>query len=281
MGGSLMRHIAVAVVLVASVFGVLAGTASAKTKSDPAKEACLQLGIVYSGTNRGNVSRDAASTLSFGALSVSFKIGRYKKLSLLVRAFLADDTNQQALDRLQLWCLSHYPKVHKIVSADLIARTTTTTTTTLPLGATIDKPLPKGIDIPAGDWKLTFLDFNPNASAQVASYNRFNDTPPPGQHYVALHIRATWNGAGTGNPFAVPRINLIGTAKTSYQNTVVSSGSGGDARNFVEQGEAPPGGAIDGWLYYLVNDNDVGLVAWLPNVTYTDIPGGIAYFALQ
>jgi hypothetical protein len=139
MGGLLMRRTAVVVVLALLVTGASARIATAKTKSDPAKEACLQLGIVYNGTNRGNVSRVAASTLSSGALSIFFKIGRYKKLSLLVRVFLADDTNQQALDRLQNWCTSHYPKVHKIVSAALIARTTTTTmpppTTTLAVGS--------------------------------------------------------------------------------------------------------------------------------------------------
>ena len=158
----------------------------------------------------------------------------------------------------------------------------TTPTTTSLAGGSITQPLPVGSPTTTTNgWKMTLGGFNANATGAVVSFNQFNDQPPPGMHYASLNVHAEWTGVGTGNPFSAPSVNLIGALKTSYQPKSVAGGSGGDPHAFSDQAAAPPGGAIDGTLYYLVADNDSGLVAWFPTVSFNSIPGGVGYVAIQ
>jgi hypothetical protein len=154
--------------------------------------------------------------------------------------------------------------------------------TTVPVvGTHVELPIPKGAAIPASPWKFTIVDFRPDATADVLRLSPANRTPPLGEHYAALRVHADYLGAGMGNPRLAPSIDLIGLLHVSYRPASVASGAGGDAGQLRDSASVPSGGSTDGWVYYLVSDEDGGLVCWVPNDAHTIVPGAVAFFAIQ
>jgi hypothetical protein len=154
-------------------------------------------------------------------------------------------------------------------------------TTAPAVGTHVEHPLPKGVAIPASPWRFTIVDFDADATPEVLSFSPSNRTPPSGEHYVALRVRADYVGAGMGSPHLAPSIDLIGLLHVSYRPASVASGAGGDAGELQDSASVPSGGSTEGWIYYLVSDEDGGLVCWVPNDTHTVVPGELAFFAIQ
>jgi hypothetical protein len=154
-------------------------------------------------------------------------------------------------------------------------------TTTPPAGTHVERPVPKGAAIPASSWKFTIVDFNADATAAVLRFSQSNRTPLPGEHYAALRVRADYVGSGVGNPLLAPSIDLIGLLHVSYRPASVTSGAGGDAGELQDSPPVPSGGSAEGWIYYLVSNEDGGLVCWVPNAAHSLVPGEIAFFAIQ
>jgi hypothetical protein len=154
-------------------------------------------------------------------------------------------------------------------------------TTTPPLGTHVEQPIPKGVAIPASPWKFTIVDFKPDATAAVLGFSQSNQRPPPGEHYVALRVHADYVGSGMGNPLLAPSIDLIGLLHFSYRPASVTSAAGGDAGELQDAASVPSGGAAEGWIYYVVSDEDGGLVCWVPNDAHSTVPGEVAFYAIQ
>lgn len=171
------------------------------------------------------------------------------------------------------------------VSTTTTASTTTTsrpTTTTAPPVGTQANPVPAGLPIPAGDWEIAVTGFEPDVSAMVTSFNQFNQPPKPGMVHARLAVDATYTGVGLGNPYELA-MNLIGASKQTYQPISVAGGSGGDPSSVDDQAQTPTGGKVVGYIYFEVTAADaVGpLLAFPPNVKYSDVPGGVGFFRVQ
>jgi hypothetical protein len=165
-------------------------------------------------------------------------------------------------------------------------RTTTTTvpvttTTAAPTTGTRENPLPLGMPVPAGDWALTVISFEPDVTAAVAAFNQFNDAPVAGTQWSRMRLRAAWSGTGTGDPSSV-QVNLVGATATTYGQDSVAGGSG-DPQNLRDQPATFAGGTVEGYLYYQVTPADAAgkMLAFAPNVNYTDVPGGVGFFAVN
>jgi hypothetical protein len=154
-------------------------------------------------------------------------------------------------------------------------------TTAPPMGTHVEQPIPKGAVIPALPWKFTVVDFRPDATSDVLRFSSSNRKPQPGEHYAALRVHADYVGSGMGDPLLAPSIDLIGLLHFSYRPVSVTSGAGGDAGQLQDAASVPSGGSAEGWIYYVVSDEDGGLVCWVPNDAHTLTPGEVAFFAIQ
>lgn len=54
------------------------------------------------------------------------------------------------------------------------------------------------------DWEVTVNSFNPNASAEIASENPFNEPPEPGFQYALANITFTYKGEGSEHVSSYP-----------------------------------------------------------------------------
>ena len=142
-------------------------------------------------------------------------------------------------------------------------------------------PIPLGTAVPAGDWTITFTGYNSDATAKVLALNPFNRLPPDGSTYVEVALSATYGGEGSGRPRTI-RANVVGLSGVTYQSASVSGGSGGQSDDIAQAAETFKGGTVQGSIYYIVKTEDTAtLVAFFPNVRYTDVSGGTAFFSLH
>lgn len=118
----------------------------------------------------------------------------------------------------------------------------TTTTTIVPVGSQ-GNPLPAGTMWRAGDWEVTLVSFTPDANAQIAAANQFNDPPAAGSVYSMVRIRATYRGDGEGHPVFGIDLGYVGSDRRVYSDNscqaVVPDG-------LSDQPEVQNGGTVEG-----------------------------------
>ncbi|MEA3216035.1 MAG: hypothetical protein QOJ19_2191 [Acidimicrobiia bacterium] len=135
-------------------------------------------------------------------------------------------------------------------------------------------PVPKGWLVPFGDWLIQVQSWEPNVSAQVAAYNRFNEAPPPGYVYARMTVSTTYTkGTGTGSPAGI-NVNLIDQWSNAYDDTFVSGGSGGDENSLWLKAATVPGGTVSGAIYYKMPVGSAAgpVLGYHPYITYSDVP---------
>jgi outer membrane murein-binding lipoprotein Lpp len=158
--------------------------------------------------------------------------------------------------------------------------TTTTTTIPVPVVGSRESPVPLGSPIPAGDWTYLVIGFEIEGVWNVVEEaNQFNEPAPPGSQYVRLAVQATFTGDGA-ETWAGRRINLVGTSGRTYSPAdACCEGPPLDALR--HQAETFNGGVSQGWVYFIVDEADVPgpWLAFDPDVDYTDVPGGVGFFA--
>lgn len=183
--------------------------------------------------------------------------------------------------RMPAWTFANY------VSARATLPTTTTaapaaTTTAAPAAAvgTRENPIPLGLPIPANPWTYTVTGFETSVDGLIMNINEFNEPAPPDHQYVRVRIRASYDGSGVGNPLFVT-INLVDGSGTTY--APVSPCCPPEIGQLTDQPETFAGGSIEGWLYYVVPNLAVlgKFQAFDPSVNYTDVPGGVGFFAVN
>ncbi len=157
--------------------------------------------------------------------------------------------------------------------------TTEPPSTTPPIG-TRENPVPAGTTAPAGDWDITITGYEPGIDAQA--FNQFNDAAPAGSEYVRVMVKATYTGEGTGGGFDLS-LNLVDSTATTYDPASVADGSGGDPQDFRDQPETFKGGTIEGYFYYVVPSAQANakLLVFPPRTRYSDVPGGVGFFAVN
>lgn len=157
-----------------------------------------------------------------------------------------------------------------------------TTTTTAPAFGTRANPLPVGLTMPGGNFDYQIVAYeNTGVDALIHGFNQFNDPPAAGKITVRVRVKATYAGEGAGSAYSI-QINLVGESGTTYgANNYVCCSDSADLLN--DQPETFSGGAVEGWIYYQVSIEDAAgkFLAFDPNVNYTDVPGGVGFFAVN
>ena len=70
--------------------------------------------------------------------------------------------------------------------------------------ATRTHPVAIGETVGNHDWDVTVNSFNPNASADVAAENMFNDPPEPGHQYAVANLTFTYKGEDSRTVDIIP-----------------------------------------------------------------------------
>lgn len=165
--------------------------------------------------------------------------------------------------------------------------TTSTTspapTTTAPRSSAVgtrDNPIPLGATIPGNEFNYTVVGFEPAVDGLITQINQYNDPAPPDYQYVRVRVRAEYDGTGPGDPLFIT-INLVDEAGTTY--LPVEPCCDPEIGLLTRQAETFAGGSVEGWLYYVIpNLSAFGkFLAFDPTVTYTDVPGGVGFFAVN
>lgn len=75
-------------------------------------------------------------------------------------------------------------------------------------GEELIEVLPLGSTIHAEEWSVAATSLTPDASAEVAAANQFNEPAPAGYRYVIFELEATYEGDRTGSPMLV-RVDYV------------------------------------------------------------------------
>ncbi len=115
-------------------------------------------------------------------------------------------------------------------------------TTVAPRG-TKDHPLPLGASSRVGDWTVTVVSFQADATAAVRAANQFNDAPPAGEAYSLIHLRETYNGDSKGSPTFGTSVAFVGTDARSYADSDCGAVV---AHSMNDQPDVFKGGKVEG-----------------------------------
>ncbi len=126
---------------------------------------------------------------------------------------------------------------------------------------TRENPVSFDATIENNDWTITLADFNPDANAEVADGNPFNDEPGDGEVWITVTPTATYHGSDSGlaAELQFAFVSADGTVTNGYDSIAVLDDS------FDSAAELYDGGTTTGTVTLLVPaDLDGGLLRIAP-----------------
>ncbi|NND01711.1 MAG: hypothetical protein HKN91_02905 [Acidimicrobiia bacterium] len=123
-----------------------------------------------------------------------------------------------------------------------------------PLGS-IGNPIEIGSPGMVGEWRVSVDAVDLDAAATILAENPFNDAPEPGFTYVLVTFEATYEGAGTGNPWLDTAGKILGEARVAYDG--FDSYCGVIPDDFTSIGEVQPGTTVIGNMCWAVATDDL------------------------
>jgi hypothetical protein len=156
--------------------------------------------------------------------------------------------------------------------------TPSTTSEPRPVRGSLERPIPLGKPIPAGDWVFTVRDFEPNADDVVKKLDENNDPAGEGNVYARMRVRARYRGEGAGEPRRLT-FNLVNPEGRSVGEVTVCCKPARDT--FSDQAATFRGGIAEGWLYYIISAEDAfggKFLGFDPKGEFPGVPGGLGFF---
>jgi hypothetical protein len=174
------------------------------------------------------------------------------------------------------------------VPADESGSSSTSTTSTpsattepRPVRGSLERPIPLGKPIPAGDWVFTVRDFESNANSVVKALDENNDPAGEGNVYARMRVRARYRGEGAGDPRRLT-FNLVNPEGKSVGEVTVCCKPARDTLS--DQAATFRGGIAEGWLYYIVSAEDAfggKFLGFDPSGDFPGVPGGLGFFRVN
>lgn len=127
------------------------------------------------------------------------------------------------------------------------APTTSSTSTSTPHpGEAVDSPLDVGTPVESGPWTVTVTSVKPDATADVASANRFNAKPAEGEAYATVTVSIEYSGDDPSYLFDV-EITLVTDDGVARQQAAAVAPAQADMLTLMQ-----PDAVLTGNLAYLV-----------------------------
>lgn len=118
------------------------------------------------------------------------------------------------------------------------------------------KPYPLGTAVQLVDeWRMQVVSSDPDADAEIAAENQFNDPPEAGRQFFMVRVRATWAGSGSSRFEGSYRLRALGAASGVTYSTFEDSC--GVIPDELEDPEVFSGGTIEGNVCFSVREQDV------------------------
>lgn len=133
---------------------------------------------------------------------------------------------------------------------------------------TRDDPLPFDALIEDGDWAIELTGFNPDANAEVADGNMFNDEPADGTQWVTVEVAATYTGTESGNTIELTFAYVGSDGTVVRTSDALASGLEPD---FDQIAELYEGGTEAGKIALLVPAPVDGLIRVTPSMFGDDV----------
>jgi hypothetical protein len=150
-----------------------------------------------------------------------------------------------------------------------------------PVRGSLERPIPLGKPIPAGDWVFTVRDFESNADDVVKKLDENNDPAGEGNVYARMQVRARYRGEGAGDPRRLT-FNLVNPEGKSVGEVTVCCKPARDTLS--DQAATFRGGIAEGWIYYIVSAEDAfggKFLGFDPSGDFPGVPGGLGFFRVN
>lgn len=165
-------------------------------------------------------------------------------------------------------------------TTDSQATTTTAAaaTTTVAGGSatTRNNPVPVGTAATVGDYEVTVVGFEPDATEAVLAHNMFNDEPADGFVYSLIRLSVVYNGDDTGQAWLDLNWKGIGASNVASEpgdcNTIPD--------NIFDVPELFPGGSGEGNVCLTVAESEVASLVLFLEETFS-FTGTRVFFALR
>lgn len=123
-------------------------------------------------------------------------------------------------------------------------------------GFSRESPLAIGRTGTIGDYELTVVSVERDATESVMAYNQYNDRPEMGEQFFLVRVSATYQGNETGLPFIDLDYKAVGSANTSYSHLLNSCGVFPDDPTMIS--EVFPGGTVEFNICWKIKSEDAG-----------------------
>jgi len=129
---------------------------------------------------------------------------------------------------------------------------------------------PIGQPVQVGDWTITVVSVTPDAAAQVAAENQFNEPPAPGTQFFMATLEATYNGSESSTFWVDMSLKAIGLSSVAYEGFDASCGV--LPNDLDNAGETFPGGTVTGNVCWSIDVADAESLTMLaaPSFSFDD-----------
>ena len=120
-------------------------------------------------------------------------------------------------------------------------------------GESRERPIPYGATGRNGDWQITVVGTEPDATARVMAENQFNDPPAPGNQFYIARVRATYTGEDSEKFDGSFRLRAVGASSVAYTTFNDSCGVIPDP---ISDNDVFTGGTIEGNVCWQIRSTD-------------------------
>jgi hypothetical protein len=112
------------------------------------------------------------------------------------------------------------------------------------------------------------VSVTPDASAEIAAENQFNEPPAEGKQFFMAALEATYNGSESSTFWVDVRLKAVGASSVAYEGGFETD-CGVVPNDIDGAGETFPGGTIAGNVCWAIDVADAGTLAMIAEPTFS------------
>lgn len=138
--------------------------------------------------------------------------------------------------------------------------------------------VPIGEALAVGDWTIKVVGVAPDAAAEVAAENSFNEPPAEGHQFFMATLEATYTGTESSTFWIDTTLKAVGASSVAYE--AFQADCGVIPNEIDDAGETFPGGTISGNVCWAVATGDVATLTMLADASFSFDNAGRQAFSL-
>jgi hypothetical protein len=134
-------------------------------------------------------------------------------------------------------------------------------------GTSLAAPAPVGEAVQVGDWTIRVVTVTPDAGAEIAAANEFNEPPIAGNQFFMATLEATYTGSESSTFWVDMTLKAIGDSSVAYEG--FASSCGVIPNEISNAGETFPGGTITGNVCWSIESGDAASLTMLADASFS------------